>query len=581
MADNMRIYLELIGRSGQLRSELTNSKNAVTGFTQGVKREFSALRGTFSSLQGQLAAVGVSVGVLKTMADSARLDKSLTQIGQTAGEGSARVNALRDDLFRMGRESGQSIEGLRDGFNSLVQSGLNMDESKSTLEGINVAMAVTGANAEVLSAGLGVSATAFNFDLAKPGQALELLDKMTVAGRKGNAELQNLSDIFARVGVNASSGGLGFEKTLAFIEGLSLVERQPERLATLADSTLRLFTNAAYMKTAMKATGVKFFNDNGGRRDPLAIIKDIKKQYDALKTDKDRARFEARLTKGMDQDTAKGLRTFLKSDMIRVVESFERGIKNAGGTLKRDFSAATRNLIDQAGMLKNDLRKAADVFVKPINETLGLMIQWARDSKENGGLGLDGKDMIIGGAAGTIATLVAAHFGGRALPAIAKSLLKNGSSLAAGVAEGKVLQAATGVTPVFVTNMPGGGINPAGAGGSSVSTVAGSAPMLPVIAGGALAAATLYGVWDSVSLMYKQFSGAKMSKEEQIRAFNYASIPEAISMYEQGREPPKNEIHMNITVDQGGKVSSSSDDPNTKIRIKTMRRGSFFEPDLF
>jgi len=63
------------------------------------------------------------------------------------------------------------------------------------------------------------------------------------------------------------------------------------------------------------------------------------------------------------------------------------------------------------------------------------------------------------GAYGLYRLARAAGPGGRLL----KNLLGRGASVAAGVAEGKALEAATGVVPVFVTNFPGG-IGGAGAG---------------------------------------------------------------------------------------------------------------------
>lgn len=52
---------------------------------------------------------------------------------------------------------------------------------------------------------------------------------------------------------------------LALIEQMSEVEKQPERLATLVDSTLRLWNNENYRKNAEEITGVKFFDEKGNR----------------------------------------------------------------------------------------------------------------------------------------------------------------------------------------------------------------------------------------------------------------------------------------------------------------------------
>ncbi|MCH2222849.1 MAG: phage tail tape measure protein, partial [Dechloromonas sp.] len=245
---DLSLALRLYADSARFVSGLTQAEGKVRGFGQTARREFDTLKGVLGSLRGQLATFGVSVGAVTLGAQSARMDKSLTQIGQTAAGSRAEVEGLRRELFRMAGETGQNVDDLQVGFNNAVQSGLKFNEALPVIDATNKAMAITGASADRLTAGLTVAGEAFHFDLAQPGLALTLLEKMTVAGPLGNAELQNLSDIFARVGVNAASAGFGFDKTLAFIEGLSKVERQPERLATLADSTLRLFNNMKYMK---------------------------------------------------------------------------------------------------------------------------------------------------------------------------------------------------------------------------------------------------------------------------------------------------------------------------------------------
>lgn len=447
---DLSLALRLYADSARFVAGLTQAESGVKRFGSAAKREFEVMRGALTSIQGQLAALGLTTGAVAGMMQSARMDKGLTQIGQTAGMSRAEVEKLRVELFRMAGDTGQNVDDLQVGFNNAVQSGLKFREALPVIDATNKAMAVTGASADRLTAGLTVAGQAFNFDLSKPGFAASLLDKMTVAGRQGNAELQNLSDIFARVGVNAASAGMGFDQTLAFIETLSLVERQPERLATLADSTLRLFNNLKYMKKAAETTGVKFFDAKGERRDGIAILRDIKAKYDKLKTDKARAIFLQNAFGEADLDTIKGLKTLLGGDNLAKIGEFSQAIKNATGTIERDLPDAIANAVDQTGRLKSELRKAADEFSRPINDALQNVIKWGLDKKENGGLGLSGKEMVVGGTVAALGTFAAARYGGMAVGALAKRF----GGTAAGVAEGKALEAAAGVTPVFVVNWP-------------------------------------------------------------------------------------------------------------------------------
>lgn len=581
---DLSLALRLYTDSARFVQGLTQADSKVRSFGRSARHEFDALKGAIGSVQGKLTQLVGGVGAIALGAQSARMDKSLTQIGQTAAGSRAEVEGLRRELFRMSGDTGQNIDDLQVGFNNAVQSGLRFREALPVIDATNKAIAVTGASADKLTSGLTVAGQAFDFDLAKPGMALSLLDKMTVAGRQGNAELQNLSDIFARVGVNASSAGMGFEQTLGFIETLSLVERQPERLATLADSTLRLFTNLKYMKDAAKATNVKFFDVKGERRDAVEILKDIKLKYDKLKTDKSRALFLQNAFGSADLDTIKGLKTLLGGDKLAKVGEFTTAIRNAGGTLERDLPAAISNAVDQTGRLKSVLRQAADDFARPINDALQNAIQWGLDKKENGGLGLDGKDMLMGGGALALGTLAAARYGGKGISSLASRF----GGAAAGVAQGKALEAAAGVTPVFVVNWPGSsgvGLGEAAglaAGAAWMPKVASRAKSLAVLAGGlplatwgSMGAAGMatagagvvgagaagYGVGTAINHILNWGMSKMMGKETSIGGEIYDLLH---------REPTKVGGDIRIRVDQDGRLTSvtaSTNNPRVPMNV--------------
>lgn len=481
MADNLDIHVRIAADAARYAQGLLGAEQRTHKFGSAVRNEFANIKASIGDIRGQMAALGLSFVAMQSVAQSAKLDKSLTQIGQTAGESRKNIIALRAELFRMSDDTGQQVEDLKRGFDNAVQAGLSFKEALPVIDATNKAMAVTGANAERLTGGLTVAATAFQFDLSKPKQASLLLDKMTVAGRLGNAELENLSDIFARVGVNASSAGMGFDQTLGFIEGLSQIERQPERLATLADSTLRLFTNLNYMKAAAKATKVRFFDQDGSRRDAIAVLQDIKQQYDQLKTDKQRATYIQKAFGKADLDTIKGLKALLAGDMLNKVGSFTNQIKNASGAIEKDLPEAINNAVDATGRLQASLRKAADDFTKPIRDTFTSIAGFTLDKKENGGLGLDGKDLLggaaaIGGAAlvGGAAWRIFRSGKGGAGPLGLPGVVGDAAGLGKNVAIGKTLQSAAGVQPVYVVNMPDSGL--------TGKDIAGSLPNVPGLA---------------------------------------------------------------------------------------------------
>ena len=457
---------------------LAGAQSHTRGFASAVKNEFGELNRFLSGTTAKLASYGAGFALGAQIVKSAGMDKSLGQLALNAGAGAKQVKALRGELFQMAAETGRNVDDLQQGVGTFVAAGLKLEESLASMPAVNRTMAVTNATAETLAGTLGVASTAFKFDLSKPKTATALLDQMTVAGRKGNAELENLGGIFSRVGVNAGRAGFGFEQTLAFIEGLSLIERQPERLATLADSTLRLFTNAKYMADAQKATGVKFF-ENGSRRDPMKVLADMRGKMAGMKTDADRERFLTKAFGNADLDTIKGMSTLLQGDSLDKINQFTAEIKGASGTIERDLPAAINNAVDVSARLKARMRDAADAFAQPINALYTKLGSKALgDGGKTSGLSNAG---LIGSGVGLLASAyLLKRVGGAALGRV----IGGAGSLAGGVAMGTALEKAGAATPVFIVGAAPGVMS--GGGGNAVLDTATGAVLAKGARGGLL-----------------------------------------------------------------------------------------------
>lgn len=479
MSNNLNLALRLSADATRLMAGLAKGEGGVRKFGRAVKGELDALGRFAGSVEGRLAQLGVGVSAVALGVQSANLDKDLTQLKLTAGGTADEVGRLRDTLFAAQSATGQGVDELKAGVDALIAGGLSMAEAMATVDPMAQTLAVAKTNADALAKAMGVASKQFNIDLSQTEQARLLLDRMVVAGRAGNAELENLPDIFARIGGNAKSANLGIDQTLALVETLSLVEPNAERLATLTDSTLRVFTNANYMREASKATGIRFFDPEGNRRDAIQVIGDIKAQYDKLGTDRERFGFISKAFGKTDLDTQRGLKALLDGNSLNRLDEIFTEINGAGGTIARDLPEAIGNAVDQTGRLKGVLREAADGFAKPINDALSGAIKWGLDSKENGGLGLDGTDIIAGGVVGALGLFGAARYGGKAI----KGLAGKFGGVAAGVATGKALEEAAGVQPVYVVNMP-----------DSLGGMLGSADALPGKAGALGATASRFGL---------------------------------------------------------------------------------------
>ncbi len=447
MADFL-IGVRLNGDASSLQQATRTGLTAVQRFGQGVREELQRVQRFVSTTQGQLAGLGLSLGLVQMQRNAAMLDKTLTQIRLNAGMTSQeQVEAYRT-MFELIRKNGGAMEETVGSFGKLTASGLKYKEAMESVKAIVDARAVSGANDNTLANALSVGSSNFRFDLSQAGVATTMLDKMVVAGRLGNAELENLSDIFARVATNAQTANMSFEQTLAFLEVMSKKERQPERLATLADSTLRVFTNGEYMKHAANALKVRFFEKDGSRRDPVAVLEDMRKKYAALDTDAKRFKFMQEGFGKADLDTRRGISMLLGGDELKELRQFTKEIEGAGGTIRRDLGTATSNAIDQTSRLKNTMREAAEEFASPVNAAIAKGIKHMLDPKADGGMGASGGQLAAAGAAGVTGLYAAS----RLLPGIVGKLVGRAGGMAAGVATGKMLQAAAGVTPVYVTN---------------------------------------------------------------------------------------------------------------------------------
>lgn len=418
----------------------------------GVRTELDRVKRLGGSAQGQLAGLGLGFGAATGLVGSAALDRQLIRTQQTAGMTAAQREEWREEGFRIAKQYGLGREGVDSGFNTLIASGVEYGAAKKTADAIGQGTAVTGADAAILGKAVVAGASAFNIDLNKDGAALELLQKMTVAGRLGNAELENLADLFPKIGQSAQRAGMSMSQALAFTETLSTVEMQPDRLGTLADSTLRVFGIKSYQEQVTKATGVQFFDKSGSYRDPAAVLGDLKGKYDKLKTDKDRARFLGVTFKGMDQDTVRGMQIMLSGNRLETFKEQTAEISRAEPVFNRDLADNVNSATGTGSRMRATLSKAIDRMAQPINKSFTEFGNYILDD-----LNLTGEQMLGAG----IATGLGGYYAGRGAKAGAGALLNKflgGPETLKNVAVGKVLEEATGVTSVFVTNWPAGGM---------------------------------------------------------------------------------------------------------------------------
>ncbi len=480
MARDLTLAARLMLDSQRWAAGLSQAGRQTRGFVNLARSEFAQLRGFMQSTTGVLAQVGAGYTLGKVIGDSAKTDQALTRIQQTAGMTTAQTAKLRSELQGMAGETGNAFGSLQEGFGQLIAGGLSFEASLPTIDAVNKAMRVTGSEATTLATALQAAQEHFGFDLSSAGVAAGVLDKMTVAGRAGVIEIEDLSGVFGSAAAAATSAGLSFEKTLALIEGMGTATTK-DRVGTLVASTLRLFTNASYMKEAEKATGVKFFDANGARRDAIDVISDIKKVYDTLKTEKQKSDLINKAFGKADQDTRVGIQAAMRDGKLDQILQIVEQMGKAAATIERNMAGAMDNSVAQAGVLKERLAAAGDRFAQPINKALTATIQKLAGKKEDGGMDLSGGEMLGYGAGALTALYAASRLLKGPMANMLARLTGGTASLGTGVAMGTALEQAGAATPVFVVGAaPGLFGTGGGVAGGGVAAVAADAAALAV-----------------------------------------------------------------------------------------------------
>ena len=436
----------------QLARAATSSLRTIKSVAAATRAEIGRVRGMMSGVNGHLAGAGLGIGVGLSVANSAKTDRRMIQLGQTANMSPAQNEDMRKEIFRVSKSYGNDPDSILGGAEALLAGGLSPKAAKSSIDAIGQASALRNADPTIL-AGAGMAAKeAYGFDLENPATMLDILQKMTIAGDAAKAELTDLGDIFSKVGGNANAAGFKFHQSLGLIEALSNVEPNAENLRTMTGNFLSVFNTGTYQQQVSKTTGVEFFNKDKSRRDPFDVIADLRKKYDKMPDDKSRASFFNVVFKSMDRDAVTAWRWMLTGDRQSNMVDISGKAHNAAPIFNQQLKENTGSATGTAGRMRATLRDATDRMSRPINEAFANMGSYLLDD-----LNLSGEQMIGLGAA----TAIGGYYTGRGLKKGAGALLNklpgmgNPLETMQGIAVGKVLEEATGVTSVFVTNWPG------------------------------------------------------------------------------------------------------------------------------
>jgi TP901 family phage tail tape measure protein len=502
---------------------------------------------------------------------------NLMESGQNAGELArqlATVRATAVDIQKQMPFGAQEVMGIE---NVLLKAGLGMGDVTAKGGAAWAAAALATISKEAPQAmGEGLIAMASPFNL-KGGQFGEIADFLQRVDQASVTTIPELVEGMKYVSGTAANMKVSWKETLLAMGAMSQQGLKGSMAGTsLNDFLIRMVGTSRIERRVLAALNAELrgkgkapleFFDKGGRLKTLpAIIANLRTSLDGL-TDQKRMFV---LQKIFGEQGARAAFALIHQGAGSWEEVAAGAAKAADmqGKLNTRLEGFNANLKSLAGTSKTTAASIFNPWLEPLNAiTKGANEAVAAVGKfaDNHPKAADAANGIIAAGLATVAGYGVYNLakGGIAGARVLKGLKGFGGS-ALGIAEGKAVQAATGVTPVFVTNWPStfGGVGAvANAGGIAVGA---ARNYLPWLAGGAtFAAAAGVPISMAISDAARQNGWASKTWSRSDREYEVMGIG--------GK---KRDINLSLQIDGQGRVTSGSDDMGT--RINTMKRGSFF-----
>lgn len=534
------------------------------------------------------AAAGLEAATLKvkgnlagSAADAADLQRQLQEVRATAVAVSAQAPFSAEDVV--------NIE------NALLKAGVLMENvaGKSGAAFAATALATLSGEAPEM-VGESLARIGSQFDL-KGSQYGELADWLVRVDDATATNIPELVQGLRMAGSNAKALNISAKDSVTTLGALAPLG---ERAGSSFNNMLIGMLGMGREQRELLARYQLNFFDKGKFIGMDAAAKLLRERFGGIKDDQQRLLV---LMKVFGEEGGRAANTLIGSKLgFREIEDSAGKALSASQKLSiwgEGFSASMTKLRGTARTTMAELFTPAlaplTALGNKLNDLLSLIGEFAQKNQWVGKAvsGLAYAGLAAGGVAAIGYGVSALRSGRKVLKGVGgiKGLFGGAVSTGVGIAQGKAVEAATGVTPVFVTNWPAGGSLADAAGGAAVGGwlkgMAGKAGTLaklalPFAASAGIPALALTGT-GMVSYRAGQVMNAGMGGLSGLATGGkyggsgwLGDMLYDLMHRDQGRDV-KNDINLTIAVDANGRVMTETSDKNTHTRINTMRRGSF------
>lgn len=412
---------------------------------RGVSRGLDHLGNRYTALLSGAAGLGT----VKMVMD---LSMRFTRLGISAGKSTAEMDKLKTKIYETAQAPEIRVDPseITSAIESIVEKTGDLEFAQKNIRSIGLAIQATGAEGKSIGEIFGEFQ---KMGIINPKDVLEALDILNVQGKEGAFTLRDLAALGPRVITAYTAqgrGGLGAIRELgAALQVVRQGTGSSEQAATAFEALMRTFSSMDKLKKIQGlGKGIQIFDVEASKkagkeitRPVNELIKDIIKQTggNQLKISKI---FDAEAMKAFNASMAE----FSRTGSVGSLEKF-MAVQADGTTTIKDSARAAAT----ASAALNNLLTAWKQFA---DNSLAEPIQHLADVLNNIGSKNTGRiieGLAIGGTAlaGAVVANKAVRFGGRMLGFMKG---KKGGGIAGAIGE------AAGATPVFVVNMPGGGL---------------------------------------------------------------------------------------------------------------------------
>jgi TP901 family phage tail tape measure protein len=553
---SMKIMMELSANAAKLRDGLRDGSRHVSDFVQHATSQIGLLGTAMTAL-----GTGLVLKKLFSLRDFMPIDASILMMKANLKATAEEADELKTRLISMAGSAGQDMQQL---FASAKKLSIAYKP-----DDIMQIMAASASSAKAMEADLD-TVTDRVVQMMKiyrlaPSEAKGVADAI-VASR---ANLEQLDTILQRLALRGGSKK-AYTETLGFLLGLSKAGMSNPRVVGQVNEVLDALQSKA---DVLQHSGIKMFDIDAKTgeknwRDQIEVLKDLQVYLEKHKKTLSSKEYKEGLNKIFGENAERKLDFVFKQ-----IEAFKAGIKdmgNAGEIAAKRLEGATETWGHQFDKIKGNL------------DAIKMDLGWLYDLAKKPVKFLADSSGLTKGAAYGAAGLSTAVLLGLGYGKI-KNVLGSLGKMGGGIAAGKAVEAATGVTPVFITNWPAGGLFPGGGitpvpGGDTVkSTAAKVLPWLVVLAANPVTLA----IGGTAALAFMTYKHPELADMAEAHLYDdhrdvHESHEEILQKSFSSMKPPevKNDIQMNIRIDKDDRVWAETSDWFTKIGIN-LERGAF------